>query len=127
MLLPKNENMDCFWLFLIFCSLSSFRCSASICKFLNVFEKLLHKNVNKAQIDKIVKTILAPVAPDIFETTNAHPYEKNTPICQKICVNDTKLAVVFSSGTSLDITVKLIGRSAPEANPAIITPTSNSK
>ena len=49
-------------------------------------------------------------------------YDMNTPICQNICVEETKLADVFSSGASCEITVKLIGKSAPEAKPVMINP-----
>lgn len=50
-----------------------------------------------------------------------------TPICQKICVDETNFADVASSGASWETTVKLIGKSAPEEAPMMITPASSIK
>ena len=51
--------------------------------------------------------------------------EMNTPTCQNTCVVETSRAAVASSGASWETTVMETGKSAPDARPAIIRPTSS--
>ena len=78
-----------------------------------------------ANTARMANTTRPPVAPLIVETRKAQMKEMNTPTCQNTCVVETSRAAVASSGASWETTVMETGKSAPDARPAIIRPTSS--
>ena len=78
-----------------------------------------------ANTARMAKTTRPPIAPSMVETRNAQMKEMNTPTCQNTWVVETSCAATLSFGASWETMVMEIGRSAPEATPAMIRPMSS--